>query len=188
MQRLSRRSIKQERWQSHTLPARVLSRETGISPSRTGQAWLRRGPDPTGAFRPLRASPRCCCEGHRRGDTHAHLHTPVPTGNRSCPAPLAKSRPVGQLRTDTRGSSTLPAVRGKGGCSQALKQRREKPWCEKKEGPGRAANRAQRDAAPHPRTRGGRRGGWDHAFAKHNAPVLNINPREKPGRRASVFA
>lgn len=88
-------------------------------------------PDPTGALRAPSVPPGCC-EGHRRGDTHAHVHTPTPTGNRPCPAPLAKSRPAGRPRTDTRGPISIPAARGELGCSRRLKQRGENPRCEEK--------------------------------------------------------
>lgn len=58
------------------------------------------------------------------------------------------------------------------GLKQRGKERKEAPA-----EPGEARLRIQ-----------GGRGGWERPLAGHNAPVLNINPRERPGRRASVFA
>lgn len=92
---------------------------------------------------------------------------PLPrgTGFTKCPLEGAGLQPVTEEAVWRK-----PSVRRKGGTGQSGWQSPE----------GRDSTTAGTGRAP--------RGGWGRPFAKYNAPVLNINPRERPSWRASVFA
>lgn len=119
------------------LPASVMTRAAGLSRARTGLCRARPGFDAAPARREPLALPgyrRTAARGNRRGGTHAHIHTPTPTGNQSCP--LQKSCPAAWLRRDTRGPITIPAIEGGAGLQAPIKAARRKPSVRRKGGTG----------------------------------------------------
>lgn len=96
------------------------------------------------------------------------------TQTRACvPVPPARGHSPGATGSRPCPAPLAPTRPGHAwGLKQRGKERKEAPA-----EPGEARLRIQAG-----------RGGWERPLAGHNAPVLNINPRERPGRRASVFA